>query len=282
MAAADNRLAVRTGEHACCRFAHADDRRRIAAAFVSGGLTSGHKVVYFCDREPEDFVAELAAGDDRVEAAIDRGQLDVRSARGVYTPNGRFDVERMLRTARDALDRALAEGYPALRMTAEMSWADRTTPGSERLAEYERRLAELMERADLVALCQYDAGSRLGPATLSDVAAAHTVDLSPELAALSQTGALWGARIEKGRVLRLAGDLDYDCADALAAVLDAHFHGPLRLDLADLEFVDVAGMRALRGHKGQQLTIAGASPPVRRLLGLLGWDTDPSVQVFVA
>jgi hypothetical protein len=219
MARADNRLAVRTSEHACCRFAHADDRRRIAAAFVSGGLTSGHKVVYFCDREPEDFVAELAAGDDRVEAAIDRGQLDVRSARGVYTPNGRFDVERMLRTARDALDRALAEGYPALRMTAEMSWADRTTPGFERLAEYERRLAELMERADVV---------------------------------------------------------------APADVLDAHFHGPLRLDLADLEFVDVAGMRALRGHKGQQLTIAGASPPVRRLLGLLGWDTDPSVQVFVA
>jgi anti-anti-sigma regulatory factor len=282
MAHADNRLAVRTGEHACCRFAHADDRRRIAAAFVSEGLTCGHKVVYLCDRDPEEFVAELAAEDDRVEAAIDRGQLDVRAALGVYAPNGRFDVERMLLTAREERDRALAEGYSALRLTAEMSWADRTVPGFERVAEYERRLAEVMDRADLVALCQYDAGSRLGPAALSDVAAAHTVDLSPELAALSQTGSLWGARIEDGRALRLAGDLDYDVADALAAVLDAHFHGPLRLDLADLDFVDVAGMRALRGHKGQQLTISGASQPVRRLLELLGWDTDPGVHILAA
>jgi hypothetical protein len=143
----------------------------------------------------------------------------------------------MLLAAREERDCALAEGYPALSFTGEMSWADEGMPGFDRLPEYERRLAELVDRADLVALCQYDAGNRLGPATLSDVAAAHHVDLSPELAALSRTGSLWGARIDEGRVLRLAGDLDFDCADALVAVLDAHFHGPLHLDLADLELV---------------------------------------------
>ena len=45
-------------------------------------------------------------------------------------------------------------------------------------------------------------------------------------------------------------------------VLDAHFEGPLRLDLADLSYVDVAGMRALRAHKGQRLTISPASDAV--------------------
>jgi len=279
---ADSCAAVRPGEHACCRFAHARDRRRIAAAFVAEALTRGNKVIYLCDRDPETLVAELAAEDDRVENAIGSGQLDVRPARGAYAPQGRFDVEGMLLIARDERDRALAEGYPALSLTGEMGWADASLPGFERLAEYERRLAELMERAGLVVLCQYDAGGPLGPATLSDVAAAHQVDLSPELAALSRTGTLWGARSDEGRVLRLTGDLDFECADALAAVLAAHFHGPLHLDLADLGFVDVTGMRALRGHKGQRLTISGTSAAVRRMLQMLAWDTDPDVEVLVA
>src|SRR4051794_4357131 len=279
---ADFCAAVRPGEHACCRFAHAGDRRRIAAAFVSEALTRGDKIIYLCDRDPETLVAELAVDDERVETAIGSGQLDVRPARGAYAPHGRFDVERMLLTARDERDRALAEGYPALSFTGEMGWADASVPGFERIAEYERRLAELMERAGLVVLCQYDAGGPLGPATLSDVAAAHEVDLSPELAALSRTGTLWGARIDEGRVLRLTGDLDFECADALAAVLDAHFHGQLYLDLADLGFVDVTGMRALRGHKGQRLTISGASAPVQRMLRMLAWDTDPDVEVLAA
>jgi hypothetical protein len=46
-----------------------------------------------------------------------------------------------------------------------------------------------------------------------------------------------------------------------------------------VEFADVAGMRALRGERPRQLMIAGASDPVRRLVGLLGWDTDPGVMV---
>jgi ABC-type transporter Mla MlaB component len=148
--------------------------------------------------------------------------------------------------------------------------------------EYERRFDELLSRAGIVALCVYDTGGHLGPAALSDVAGAHEVDLSPELAVLSRTGSLSGARTDDGRALRLAGDLDFDCADALAAVLAAHFHGPLRLDLTDLAFVDVTGMRALRGHTGQPLTIAGASPTVHRMLRLLAWDTDPGVEVLAA
>jgi hypothetical protein len=39
------------------------------------------------------------------------------------------------------------------------------------------------------------------------------------------------------------------------------------------------GMRALRGGKGQSLTIHAASDAVRRLAELLAWDTDPDVEV---
>jgi hypothetical protein len=36
-------------------------------------------------------------------------------------------------------------------------------------------------------------------------------------------------------------------------------------------------MRALRGRIGEQLTIVAASNQVRRLIELVGWDTDPDV-----
>jgi anti-anti-sigma regulatory factor len=62
--------------------------------------------------------------------------------------------------------------------------------------------------------------------------------------------------------------------------IDAHFHGPLKLDLADVRFLDVAGLRALRGRTRQAITIVDASPPVLRLLALMGWDTDPAIEIL--
>jgi hypothetical protein len=276
----DPAVAIRPGEHACCRFVHAQDRLQVASAFVRGALRRGHKVLYLCDSDEIEAPAELlASASDEVRAAIERGQVEVRPSRSAYTPDGSFDAERMLRTIREERDRALAEGYPALSMTGEMAWAQPHVPGYDHLAEFESRFAEVMGEGECLALCQYPHGD-FDPGTLSHVAAVHPVDIAPELAGLVRTGMLAGARTENGQTLRLAGELDYACADAVVSVLDGHFHGPLRLDLADISFVDVAGMRAIRGRTGQPLTIAGASAPVRRMVGLLAWDTDAGVEVL--
>ena len=117
---------------------------------------------------------------------------------------------------------------------------------------------------------------------MTELAAHHDVDASPELAAIGRDGPVSAARVRGSQALRLAGELDFDGAPAVADVIAAHFHGPLRLDLADLSYIDVAGMRALRGRTGQQVTIAGASEAVRRVAELLAWDTDPDVQLPVA
>jgi anti-anti-sigma factor len=273
-------VAVRPGEHACCRFSRAEDRERLAFAFVHDGLRRGHKVIYLCDSDDtSDFVARLAAVDDRVEPALASGQLDLRPARDAYLPDGTFRMEDMLEAGR--ADRLLArqEGYAGLSLTGEMS-ALCGAPGSETLAEYERRLAD-GEHDDCIVLCQYDHG-RFSPALLSDLARSHAVDASPELGAIGREGRLSAARITSDGTLRLAGELDFERADALAEVLAAHFHGTLLLDLADVTFIDLAGMRALRGRKGRRLRISRASPSVKRLLGLLAWDTDPAIELVGA
>ena len=115
--------------------------------------------------------------------------------------------------------------------------------------------------------------------TLAALTAAHHVVVSPELAAIGRTGVLAAARVTPPDMLRLAGELDFEAADGVAGVLETEFHGRRRIDAADLEFVDIAGMRALRGTKGEPLVISAGSEAVHRLVGLLGWDTDPAVEV---
>ena len=281
-------MPVRTGEHACCRFAQAGDRERVAAAFASDGLRRGDKVVYVSDRDDvAPLVRRLKRLDASLASAMAAGQLDVLRASDVYIPDGRFDLLRTLDFIRYYHDQALAEGYAGLSITGEIPAALREVPGGEQLTRYEARLERYRRqrgRADSARdsiLCQYDHG-RFGPRVLSDVARAHQVDVPPELAAIGRDGEVGAAYDRAHDALRLGGELDFACAQTVSEVLDAHFHGPLRLDLADLNYIDVAGMRALRGHTGRQLIITSASPAVRRLLALLAWDTDPAVELAQA
>jgi ABC-type transporter Mla MlaB component len=276
-------VAIRPGEHACCRFAQADDRARLAMAFVQAGLERGNKVVYL---SAEDDVArlltDLAAADSRVEEALERDQLEVRPGPDHYTPDGAFDPEQTRDGVREQYARALADGYPGLSVVADMSWALRTELRPDDLVSYEYGVTTLIPPDDtLVLLCIYDHG-RFGAGTLAELLVTHEVDVSPELAQLVRVGYLSASRVLPGPVLRLCGELDFECADAVAGVLEAHYHGTLRLDLADLTYVDLDGLRALRGKKRQRVTITAASQPVRRLLELLGWDTDPQIEIAEA
>jgi ABC-type transporter Mla MlaB component len=279
MELADVAVAVRPGEHACCRLAHDHDRERLARAFVVAGLERGDKVLYITDHDDlGERGAQLTAGDDMLAAALDSGQFVVRLARDAYTPGGRFEPKRMLAEIRDEHARALAAGHRGLSVTGEMTWALAQAVAPEDLTAYERSFAD--QASDTLAVfCQYDHG-RFGTGLLTDIATSHQVDVSPELAAIGREGCLAAARV--GATLRLCGELDFGTADALAGVLGAHFHGPLELDLGDVTFVDVAGMRALRGRTAQPLKIMSASAQVQRLLSLLAWDTDPAIEVLAA
>jgi anti-anti-sigma regulatory factor len=251
----------------------------LAVAFVRDCLRRGDKVVYFFDGDDAAaLVARLERLDPGFEAAMARGQFEVRQARDAYIPDGRFDVDRMLALLREEHDRARAEGYTGLSVTGEMPDAVCESPGGEQLGAYEARIASDPGAPAYSVLCQYD-HARFGAGLLSDVIEAHEVEASPALAAIGRDGDLAAARDRGCDALRLAGELDFGCAQTVSEVLDAESQGPLRLDLADLTYVDVAGMRALRGRKGQRLTISPASDAVRRLLALLAWDTDPEIEL---
>jgi anti-anti-sigma regulatory factor len=275
-------FAARPGEHVCCRFASAEDRRLLTVALVRDAARRNYKVLYLF---PDDAaggdaaVARLARLDESVTEALARGQMEAKPAVGTYLPDGAFDPQRMLDSLRGEHERALAEGYAGLSITGDMSWAFTEPVARKALGEYEERLNEMVPGAAPMVMCQYDHSTgHLG--SVSDILlSTHDVDFPPELAPLARQDQLSASRVMPEGALRLAGELDFGCADTLATILHTHFHGPLTLDLDELTYIDVTGMRALRGRKGQQLTISSASEAVLRLAELLAWDTDPGVEV---
>jgi ABC-type transporter Mla MlaB component len=271
-------LPVRPGEHACCRFARREDRERLTIAFIRAGLERRLRVIYLCETsDSQAFVDRLRDADERVAPALASGQLELRAARTAYLPDGTFDPDRVVASLADERSRALARGYGGIAVVVDVSVVY-GQPGAETIQLYERQFHSRPPDLSHVLLCHYRP-ERIPPAELTELAAQHDVDASPELAPIGREGPLSAVRVHSDQALRLAGELDFDGAPAVGDVLTAHFHGPLRLDLADLTFVDVAGMRALRGRTGQPVTIAGASEPVRRLAELLAWDTDPDVEL---
>jgi ABC-type transporter Mla MlaB component len=277
MTSADFAFAVRSGEHACCRSGDPRDRERLLAAFVHAGLRRGHKVVHLCDGCEHDELLTRLCADGAVDAALAGGHLVIREAAGRYDPAGDFDADGMVEELRAEHHLALAEGYTGLSICGDVGAGVGGVTG-ERLVDYEHRLDTMLDGGTRVLLCQYDHPS-FDEHTMSEATAAHQVVVSPALAAIGRTGVLAAARVTPSDTLRMAGELDFEAAAGLAGVLASEFPGPRRVDVADLDFIDVAGLRALRGPEDEPLMISAASEAVRRLVTLLGWDTDPDVEV---
>jgi ABC-type transporter Mla MlaB component len=261
---------IRPGEHACCRFGSASDRSRVVASVVGHVLRRGDRAVYLHDRlDADELISDLADADEAVGTALECGQLVVRSPR-IHTVEGTFDIDFLLGWCSDERDRSLADGYEGLTLILEIG---ASITDAQALEDYEHRLDALAGPATAI-LCIYDP-SRVAPS--SAVASLHDVDLAPELGPVGREGYLEAAYLRSG-ALRLAGELDFDAVPILTDVLRAHRRGSLALDLADLHFVDVAGMRGLRGRPGERsIAIVAASEAVRRLSDLMRWDMDPGI-----
>ena len=97
----------------------------------------------------------LAALDIDVERAIAKGSL-VLSSDQSHLADGHFDVDRMLRTLEDAVEKALQDGYKGLWATGDMSWEFGPDKNFTKLVEYEQRLDDLFHKqAALCGICQY-------------------------------------------------------------------------------------------------------------------------------
>src|SRR5690349_5813530 len=149
--------AVAAGDHACLTFSEAEERLDLVAAFIRDGLRRGQKVVCWTDSiGPERLAEQLSKRLVRPGAALRRGQLTITSAGDTLLATAGSGAARMVQVLTGELDRAAREGYPGLRVTADMCWATRPLTAADDLLEFETEVAGLFADGRLCLICQYD------------------------------------------------------------------------------------------------------------------------------
>ena len=268
---------VRLGDHLCLPFTNDDEQREIVTAYIADGLRQGERVLYFADRtDPSAIDGWLSRSGVDVALAVARGQLTVRSAHGEQ-----FDAATVVTGIHGEMRQARQDGYQGLRLTGEMSWA----LGSPGLPEYESGIAATVSTAgDVAAICQYD--ERLFDSdAVSGLVAFHTnvVRIDP----LHDGRRLRVVPTFNPRGLKVIGTVDDGTVAGLVQALNEAVRWPepvLHLDLAELEFIDVAGIRAIvllagRLDAERKLQINHLTPTLRKVMTIVGWDTSPGLRI---
>jgi hypothetical protein len=274
--------AVRPGEHACLTFSDAEERLDLVAAFVREGLRRGQKVLCWTDDlSPEGLAGELARRSVRPRAALRRGQLTVAAAAEFLRGTGAAMVERLA----GEVERAGREGYPGLRVTADMCWATRPLARADELLGFETSVAGLFADGRLCLICQYDR-DRFDAVTLAFAAKAHPKTLAAQV--YHEGVLLRICRQYSPPGVRVAGELDFRHRDvfeqalAESVRLDRHIH----VNLAGLDYIDgacaaVVVQAAFRLPASRRMTVT-CRRLVATVLDLVGAASTPRLRVLRA
>lgn len=140
--------------------------------FIRQGLRKGDRCLYIVhDNTRADVLAALRASDIDVDAAIDSGQLTVRTATDIYFEDGEFDPGSMLSTVEGIIEDA-QENDETIRSVGEMTWLEEDGVDIEDVFAYESELNALLSGADVVGVCQYNR-DRIPDRVLRDVIRTH-------------------------------------------------------------------------------------------------------------
>jgi anti-anti-sigma factor len=250
---------------------HGSEPERLSslAAWIYRGLDRGDKVVYAeLPRAAGESVLDVPDGPGgHFAAAVADGRLAALPLERFY-PQG--DQEEIV-------EQALAEGFPSVRLAAEFSAAWGTESLSAHL-DIERTVDRLCRNRSVSALCQYE-HSTTDRTMLRELVAVHQDRL--RASALSMAASSHG--------LVLDGEIDRGNADVFAIVVhlaSAFEVGTVRLDLAALEFMDVAACRELlyasRAFRqaGGRVVLVAPRAPVDLTLRLLGVDQVAGIDLI--
>jgi PAS domain S-box-containing protein len=163
------------GDHLCVLYETDEEHKALITPYLRSGLENNEKVFYIVDARTSEAVLNYLRDDGvDVDPYLESGQLSILTVSESYMKGGVFDPDGMIKMLTEETEKALQEGYSALRVTGEMSWALRGLPGSERLIEYETKLNEFFPIAKALAICQYDCRV-FDPEILLDILTTHPI-----------------------------------------------------------------------------------------------------------
>ena len=231
-------------DHACLTFGEPEELLDLTAAFIRDGLAGGLKVVWLSETPPDRAAAELALRGIAVESALASGQMAAAACEGRLLAGQVFSAGQAISWLTQEMDNCRDQGFPGLRLALDMSWALRPVSGVEQLPQFEEKVAGALTGTAVSVLCQYDR-ERFDPVTLASVGAFHTRSVAA--ATYHASVMLRICRQYAPAGIRLAGELDYQAADALALALTEaiRLDGDVTVNMVPLAFIDVTCSRMI-------------------------------------
>jgi anti-anti-sigma factor len=238
--------------------------REQAAMLLAEGAALGEKTAVFGPQWSA-ALAELrpmaAIAADPYVDVLDRGPLE---------------PGRMFAMFREESTRARSEGYDGLRVVADMDWLLPAWPSPAAVVGFELLLDRVVAELGATVLCAYRRGS------FDERAIEGALCVHPRCSGPAEDPPFRLVAGDDG-AWELSGEVDAMTLEPLATALGAAAAAgePCVVDVAGLEFVDVAGMRAIAriaGSRGTGLALRGTRPSLRRYWALAGLDElAPSV-----
>jgi anti-anti-sigma regulatory factor len=258
-------------DHVCWIYDGDADFDAAVQEFFTSGLARGERVLCVGERVVEG-LRTATGGVPDLEELIARGAVETLTLAQVYEATSPFRPEQQLTYYDDATRRAVDDGFRGLRVIAEVSGLATDPARRPELVRWEQIADDFAAQdSGFSAMCAYRAD--LGPEALADVASVH-----PLVHALREVSTF--ALFAETDRLVLAGSVDTFSSDRLARLLgSAPIAGDVVvLDLAALEFVDVASCRVLArwvaalAERSLTVQVTGSSRLLRRMWQVLGLD----------
>jgi hypothetical protein len=157
--------------HICAFFHSKEEENNVLMPFLKEGFERGEKIFKIVDgKHREEHLKECSScGLD--PAALESGQMEVRTWEEAYLRDGYFDGDRMVSILEDVIT-AAREKYGRTRLVGNMEWALEAVPGVTDIVEYETKLNYVIPKFSDPVVCVYDLNKHSGSVVM-DILRTH-------------------------------------------------------------------------------------------------------------
>jgi|GEM_PF-295679 len=145
-------------DHLCLIYESHDEWENAVIPFIAIGLKKKEKCVYIIDTHTATEICKhLEREGVDTKKAEASGHFTILKGTQAYIKEGSFDPDRTIKLLISETEKAISEGYQALRVTGEMTWMLKGLPGSEKILEYEAKLnRDFFPKYPCLTMCQYE------------------------------------------------------------------------------------------------------------------------------
>ena len=160
------------GTHFCQFYHTGEDLIDILVPYFKAGLENNEFCMWITSEplEVEDARTALREAVDDLDSYIKKGQIEIIPYTEWYLKDGVFDLQRVLNSWIDKLDKALSKGCDGMRVTGNTAWLEKKDWKS--FTDYEEQINAVIGKYQMLAICTYSL-DKCGAGEVVDVVANH-------------------------------------------------------------------------------------------------------------